>query len=124
MTDQELVALFRLIAPEFSAKTDAEILSLLDSVKNAISEKRFGRRYEHALVYLAAHTLKLSDMSVAKGSDSAEFGGIKSEREGDLERTYGGDNTGTDGMLSLTYYGKMFLAIRKTCIVGAITRLC
>ena len=124
MTDQELLALFRSVAPEFQAKTDEEILALIENTKVYISEKRFGKRYWHALVYLAAHTLKLSVISDAKGSDSTAFAGIKSEREGDLERTYGDSNANDGSMLALTYYGRMFKAIRKTCIVGAITRLC
>ena len=124
MTDQELLALFRSVAPEFKAKTDEEILNLLENTKVYISEKRFGKRYGHALVFLAAHTLKLSDISAAEGSDSTAFAGIKSEREGDLERTYGDSNANDESMLMLTYYGKTFKAIRKTCIVSAITRLC
>lgn len=123
-------ALFRQIAPEFAEATDEEIALQIKFTTDFLSEKRFGKFYTKALLYLAAHFMKLQSIIAEEGGTSAALtaGAVTSEKEGDLERRYADRNQG-DGeksfetLLKKTSYGLMFLQIRAMCIVPVLTRM-
>lgn len=129
MDSMAVVAAFRTIAPAYETKTDEEVLSGLAFVVDMVSEKRFGKRTEKALAALIAHLFAMEDTISAEGAtgSSSTAGGVKSEREGDLERTYSddvsGSNTDLDSWLKRTAYGRLFLAIRAMCIIPVMTRM-
>ena len=52
-------------------------------------------------------------------------GNIASEKEGDLEVSYGAVSgaNGADELLNKTYYGKLFLDLRRKCVLTVLTRL-
>lgn len=127
MTEQEL-ALFRQIAPEFAASTNEEISLQVDFARDFVSEKRFGRFYTKALMYLSAHFLKLQSLAAEEGGACAALtsGSVVMEKEGDLERRYNDrvkDGDDLDALLKKTVYGLMFRQIRSMCIVPALTRM-
>ena len=129
MDSMAVVAAFRTIAPAYKDKTDEEVLSGLAFVADMVSEKRFGKKTEKALATLIAHIFAMEDTISADGAtgSSTVSGAVKSEREGDLERTYAddvsGSNTDIDSWLKKTAYGRMFLAIRAMCIISVMTRM-
>ena len=96
MIDAEFLAVFRLVAGEFAAKPDGDVLAMFNMVKSEISEKRFGSLYPQAAAYRTAHQFAWLALVAAGGSTdaSATGGTIVSEKEGDLQRSYS-DAAGT-----------------------------
>lgn len=92
-----------------------------------VSETAFGDRYNLAMALYIAHTLTLQNLVSKQGAMAAGItqGSIASEKEGDLEVSYGavsGANSG-DELLNKTYYGKLFLDLRRKCVLTVLTRL-
>lgn len=111
--------IFRLIAKEFSSMTDGEVSDYISLAELDISEGVYGALYEKALAYQAAHTIKLNEL-MSNGLSSVYA--LKSEREGDLARTYAVSDTKTSDPLSSTIYGQELLKIQRLCIIPILTR--
>ena len=129
MTQLEI---FRKIAPEFQQISDDEVQGMLDLVGDILSKKRFGKMYDRAVALLAAHQFTLQTLIAndenAGAATSLTSGALVSEREGDLQRSYGGTSAGSggsdmDSLLKKTVYGLQFLALRSMCIVPVMTRM-
>lgn len=123
-------ALFRQIAPEFAEITDEEIALQIAFATDFLSEKRFGKFYAKALLYLAAHFMKLQSIVADEGGAGAALtaGAVVAEKEGDLERRYADCNQrdgekSFEALLKKTSYGLMFLQLRSMCIVPVLTRM-
>ena len=54
-------------------------------------------------------------------SDVGITGSVTSEKEGDLQRSYG-DKSASFDMLDKTYYGIEFKRLRSMCVVPIVTR--
>lgn len=95
-----------------------------------ISESKFGDLYSQALVYLTAHRMAYQNLIAEGGSSSGAViaGNIVSEKEGDLQRSYGSAGSGASGSGSgadaydKTAYGILFKQIRDMRILAAATR--
>lgn len=123
------LGIFRKIAPEFAEIADNEVRDRMVLYADMVSQKRFGPYYDRAIAYLTAHFLKLDQIAAEEGADSGTLTGhgLTMEKEGDLQRQYGSTVSSSagslDDLLSKSYYGRMFLAIRHMCIVPVITRM-
>jgi hypothetical protein len=74
-----------------------------------------------ALALYAAHMLRLTQTQGSSGSTA--LGPVTSEREGDLQRTYGALK-GSDSWLGQTPYGQQYNDITKACFgLGIMTRV-
>lgn len=128
MTQLEM---FRKIAPEFAQISDEEVQGMLDLVGDILSKKRFGKMYDRAVALLAAHQFTLQTLITndenAGAATSLTSGALVSEREGDLQRSYGGMASSSgddmDSLLKKTVYGLQFLTLRSMCIVPVMTRM-
>lgn len=129
MTQLEI---FRKIAPEFQQISDDEVQGMLDLVGDILSKKRFGKMYDRAVALLASHQFTLQTMIAsdenAGAATSLTSGALVSEREGDLQRSYGGMASASSGddmdsLLKKTVYGLQFLTLRSMCIVPVMTRM-
>lgn len=106
---------FRLLATEFASVIDATVNTWLDiAAQDVYTPCLNAEELARANALMAAHLMKLS-------SDAASgvAGPIKSEREGDLSRTYGsiaGDNT----VLGSTTYGMQYLQLTALCFGASI----
>lgn len=121
----DALATFRALIPEFAAKTDAEVNTMLELAKPHVSEVRFGTFYDQALAYYAAHMFAMQALVSTVGSTGSAVisGDVVSEKEGDLQRSYAQyNNEKKPDQLDRTYYGKEFKALAKKCIVTAIVR--
>ena len=121
----DALATFRALAPEFAAKTDAEVNTMIELAKPHVT-MRFGSFYEQALAYYTAHSFAMLGLIAANGSTSAALtaGDIVSEKEGDLSRSFAQYmNDKKPDQLDRTYYGKEFKALAKKCIVPVMTRM-
>ena len=106
---------FRLLAVEFASVIDATVntwitIATSDVYAPCLSAEELAR----AQALMAAHLMKLS-------SDAASgvAGSVKSEREGDLSRTYG-SIAGDDTVLGSTTYGMQYLQITARCFGASI----
>lgn len=129
MTQLEI---FRKIAPEFQQISDDDVQEMMDFVGDVLSKKQFGKMYDRAVALLAAHQFTLQTMIAgdenAGAATSLTSDALVSEREGDLQRSYGGTSAGSggsdmDSLLKKTVYGLQFLALRSMCIVPVMTRM-
>lgn len=121
----EVLKVFRVIAPEFSQMTDEEVTEMLELFSPMVSKKTFGTKYNLAMAYFVAHILSLNNVytSVTGASSDASVAGVKREKEGDLEREYAiPDASDYMSLLYKTYYGRMYLQLMKMCAIGIKTR--
>lgn len=106
---------FRLLAPEYSSTLDATVQTWLTVAGNLANTGCLdAERAAMALALYAAHMLKLS-----QDAASGIAGAIKSEREGDLSRSYGnlaGDTT----LLGSTPYGLQYKSLTDRCFGATI----
>ena len=121
----DVLKVFRVIAPEFTPMTDGEVMEVIEVYKGLVSKKTFGDKYNLALAYFIAHILSLNNIytTTAGASSDASVAGVKREKEGDLEREYAiPDASDFMSLLYKTYYGRMYLQIMKLCAIGIKTR--
>ena len=121
----DVLKVFRVIAPEFNNLTDEEVTAMLELFSPMVSKHTFGTKYNLALAYFVAHILALNGVyaSVHGSSTDGSVAGIKREKEGDLEREYAiPDASDYMSLLYKTYYGRMYLQIMKMCAIGIKTR--
>ena len=121
----EVLKVFRVIAPEFANLTDEEVTAMLELFSPMVSKNTFGTKYNLALAYFVAHIIALNGLyATAQGSSTdGSVAGVKREKEGDLEREYAiPDASDYMSLLYKTYYGRMYLQIMKLCAIGIKTR--
>ena len=121
----DVLKVFRVIAPEFSNLTDEEVTAMLELFAPMVSKNTFGIKYNLALAYFVAHIIALNGVyATAQGSSTdGSVAGVKREKEGDLEREYAiPDASDYMSLLYKTYYGRMYLQIMKLCAIGIKTR--
>ena len=121
----DVIAVFRVIAPEFSELTDAQLETWFELFAPMVSKNTFGIKYNLALAYFVAHIIALNSIytTTAGASSDASVAGVKREKEGDLEREYAiPDASDYMSLLYKTYYGRMYLQIMKLCAIGIKTR--
>jgi len=127
-TTEELIAVFRLTIPAMADVTDEELASDFDIYGDYVSAKRFGKLYSKALSYFVAHMRTLNTMIAEAGNNAGDAvltaGSLTSEKEGQLQRTYGGADSASgvdsDNLLRKTLYGQQFLLLRDM-VVTAVT---
>ncbi len=121
----DVLKVFRVIAPEFNNLTDEEVTAMLELFAPMVSKNTFGTKYNLALAYFVAHIIALNGLyATAQGSSTdGSVAGVKREKEGDLEREYAiPDASDYMSLLYKTYYGRMYLQIMKLCAIGIKTR--
>jgi len=120
----EILAVFRVIAPQFSGYTDEEILAKIEVYHDFCSRKRFGRYWQRAVALLVAHYIALEVLSESDGDGATGVsggkvvgGGITSEKEGDLQRSYGSTTVASssddpDALFDKTFRENVFATSR------------
>ena len=118
-----ILAIFRVIAPEFKDIPDATVQANIDIYADMISRANFGKYYERAVAFYTAHNMALTNLMTSSGSSSADVtgGAIVREKEGDLEKQYAEGKNSND-LLDKTVYGKQYLNLMKVCIVPVTIR--
>ena len=108
-------------APGFS--TDTRLDDFIALAETVTSETNFGEKYNYAVALLVLHWLTLDAQGGGSESSSGSgvVGGIKSEKEGDLARSYGGGASGSnaqpsDDYLRSTSFGQELLFLRRSCL--------
>jgi len=108
---------FRIIGKQFAALSDAELQIWLDMAGTlGAAGCLMGDPANLATALYVAHLLQL-DAENASGEGGR--GPIKSEKEGDLSRTYA-TTSGGDGWLSLSPYGMQYSQMLLGCFGATI----
>ncbi len=109
---------FRLLAPEFASVPDETVNTWLSVAGNLVNVACLDdERAAMARALYAAHLLSLNTRSTESGASA--LGAITSEKEGDLQRSYGGLKGG-DSYLGQTSYGQQYIEVTRACFGSAI----
>ena len=117
--------IIKITMKEFADVPDEEIRNYISLAEPLISKKRFGKLYEQALAYLAAHYMKTLG-GLGKKSIVGTIGdtyGIASVTEGKTSVSFSTTQSGTgkeDIEYSKTLYGSMYLTLRNKVAVPII----
>lgn len=108
------------IAPEFAGIADVRVARFIDRAKLSVNSDIFGRVYDLAVTYLAAHMISISNDPSSGGSSISQI--VTSEKVGDLSRTYQESDSSTTNpsSLSRTRYGDEFLRLRRQCVLSPV----
>lgn len=107
------------IAPELSKVPISMMELVLADIENTVGSN-FGARQEEAQRYLGAHLLTL--LNPDSGSNPDAVGGVKSERNEEVQIQYDGLAGLKDkNRLDTTKYGVMFNQITKQSIIPFMT---
>lgn len=117
--------IIRVTMNEFNEVSDDTVNVYLSLAEPLISKKRFGKMYQQALAYLAAHKMKLSGLGISNGIGSiGDTIGLASVSEGETSVSFFNNQTGsavTDLEFGRTVYGMQYLQLRKRCIVTIVS---
>lgn len=111
------------IAPELTSFIDTDLNGIvgiiLEDVQLQVTNAVYGEKEERAQRYLAAHLLTLSRQGT-DGASSGASGPLKRVKVGMEEREYAisGSDFSDLSRLDETSYGRVFVDIRKSCVVG------
>lgn len=108
---------FRLLAPEFAALSDAQVNALVTAASLLVSTN--GLNSDQAAAALALYGAHLQWLTVNRTGSSSTVGNIKSEKEGDLSRTYS-SVSGDDTWIGQSPYGLQFEEIMRAATGGCI----
>lgn len=110
---------------EFAEVPDETIHIFISLAEPLVSKKRFGKMYQQALAYLAAHKMKMSGFGKTIGIGTiGDTIGLSSVSEGETSVSFSNNqaaNITTDSEFGLTVYGMQYLQLRKHCIVTIVS---
>jgi hypothetical protein len=122
--------IFRLLAAEFSNLTDNEVNNWINLTFPLVSKKKFGAVYEQAVALLAAHRMKLANLSnsattgeslIEQVGGISSIIGINSYTEDNVSVSFKSDLSKSapvvDGEYSLTIYGQQYLQLREMTVI-------
>lgn len=121
----EAFEIIRATMDEFADTQDDTVKVFVSLAEPLISEKRFGKLYQQALAFLAAHKMKMSGFGKKIGTGTiGDTIGLSSVSEGETSVSFSNNQTGntvTDSEFGLTVYGMQYLQLRKRCIVTIVS---
>jgi hypothetical protein len=107
---------FRLYAPEFSKRTDAQVQEMIDEVSTDVHVPTFGLDADKASAHLAAHAFEKIERRRDSPGGWSPTGPVKSVTGAEVAMTFGEAKNETDGDADDDYrqtdHGKEFLKIR------------
>ena len=115
-----ILAVFRVVAPEFSSTLDADVTALISIEVPRLSVAGFGSALSEAVACRVAHRLTLQARDSAAAGSGAAAGAVTSVRTGDLSVNYASSGLSiAPGDTEAAYYsqtthGLRFLALRNS----------
>jgi hypothetical protein len=124
-TPQNIIAVR---APEWAS--DPRLDDMVALAELQTSEGCFGEKYDHAVAlrvmhWMASEKVAGGDPGTGTSSGGGSAGSVKSEKEGELQRAYGGGSLVTaqrNADLSTTQFGRELMELMDACIISARTR--
>lgn len=126
MEREDVYKKLRIIAPEFENTPDDKLGVFFETAELLINFNVFGGRSVLAAAYYIAHLLTLDTIARSEGATSGRLiGDVVSEREGELQRQYAQNSSSntSDNMLKHTYYGRLFIELRRASVIPVLTRM-
>ncbi len=128
----EAFQIIRVTMKEFSEIPDEEVQIYISLAEPLVSKKKFGKLYEQAVAYVAAHKMKMNGMGTAALAGGISIGDMAgyssiSISEGEASMSFASSQGNSSGSISadveygLTLYGKQFLQLRKNCIIPIVS---
>lgn len=120
----EAFEIIRATMKEFASVSDDDMKVFIALAKPLISEKRFGKLYQQALAYLAAHRMKMEGLGKDSGTGTIQDTyGLSSVSEGGTSVSFSTNQSdySANAEYALTIYGRQFLTLRKRVIVPIIS---
>lgn len=124
------LAVFRMVAPEFSEVDDSDVNIWLDLTAPLVSRKRFGKMYEQALALLTAHRMKTANVGSDESGGFDSVGGtgaafkVASYSSGGESVSFNNSaltaKLSPDAEYSQTSYGVQYLTLRDLYSVSII----
>lgn len=112
------LTVFRRVAPEFAAVSDAEVNEWFSIAVAAHTASVWGAQYQLAMVLYSAHLLKDLDILGATGAGTGTAGPIASRKKGDLSESYanvaGSASSAAQAIMMTTAYGRAYVRILLT----------
>lgn len=125
-----ILAIVRIVAPEFSSVVDDTVNSWITLTKPLVSAKKFGDLYNQAVALLTCHRMKLSgqfEAATEGGSGVAEImnlantGKVTSYSEGDVSIGFSAGSsagsTSSSDYYATTPYGQQYLELLRGLVV-------
>ena len=117
VTPSDITALF----PEFGPLDPALIQTWIDEATPSVNETQWAGKAESAVKFLTAHFLSVFAGSDGSGTGSVSSPGpVTSEREGQVQASYGVAGIFTSNDLGSTKYGRRYLAMLKAIFVTRV----
>jgi len=125
-TAKEIVQL-KLPSLDVSGADEARVDDLIELAGFYVSENIFTVKYQLALALVVCHQITLDSQGGGSttASGSGVIGGLKSEKEGDLAKSFGGMSSNiseSKQYLSSTPHGQELLMLFNACILGPRNR--
>ncbi len=121
----DVFEIIRKTMSEFKEVDDDTVRVFISLAEPLISKKKFGKLYQQALAYLAAHKMKMSGLGKNIGIGTiGDTIGLSSVSEGETSVSFSNNqagNTATDAEFGLTVYGMQYIQLRKRCIVPFVS---
>ena len=113
-----------------SLSGDSRIDDFVDLAKLTVGQLPFGTRYQYALALVALHMITLDTQGGGSSSSSGSgvTGGIKSEKEGELQRSYGPTaqnaiKNPSDAYFTSTSFGMEYLHLKRAVLIKPRNRM-
>lgn len=119
----KVIDTLRLVAPEVCTMSEEDIQTWVYLAEPYVSKKVFGKLYNQATAYLAAHFMKMSglgDTSMGTVGDSMRVASVSEGNTSVSFNTslYSGNEA--DAELNLTVYGMSYKRIRSMCVIPIV----
>ena len=109
-----------------SLSGDSRLTGMIELAEQLTSKTSFGDKYNHAVALLVLHWLTLDAQSGGSSTSSGSGigGGVKSEKEGELSRSFGIPSSASDKSIffNSTSFGMELMYLWRSCLVLPTTR--
>lgn len=117
------VDILKIVAPEFGTMSDDDIQTWIDLAEPYVSKRVFGKLYNQAIAYLAAHFMKMSGLGDTSTGTVGDSMRVASVSEGNTSVSFNTSlysGNGADAELNLTVYGMSYKRIRSMCVIPIV----
>ena len=105
---------------EFAAESTTRIEQFIADASLSVNPRVWREKTDLGIIYLTAHMLSLAPSAATIASGGPNAGIVKSEKVGDLSRTFAvgnpSANSSTAAELSATIYGQTFVRLRNELV--------
>ena len=112
--------------PEFSTVSDAVVQSLIDESDAVLNESTWGDCYKSAVMFRAGHFLVGNQIAAGGNPEGLRLANSKSVDSASIGYTdlSSGSKSPLESDMMSTYYGRLYLNLRRSCIGSYMNVAC